>query len=190
MRKIRILIGLLTVGSVAFGQSTWTLDKGHSTIGFNATHMVVAEVAGNFKEFEGKVESPSEDFNGAKVDFTAQVVSIDTDNERRDGHLKSDDFFSAEKYPTVTFNGTLVKDGGKYKLNGKLTMRDVTKDISFDVVYGGSVDTGSGTKAGFKLTGKINRQEYGLKWSNKLASGDMVVSDEIEIVCRVELNKA
>ncbi|MGE0773334.1 MAG: YceI family protein [Cyclobacteriaceae bacterium] len=190
MRKISMLAGVLGFSIVSFAQTTWNLDKNHTTIGFTTTHMVVSEVDGRFTEFDGKVVSKSDDFDGAEVEFTAQVASVSTENERRDNHLKSDDFFSAEKYPTISFKGKLMKDGGKYKLQGQLTMRDVTKDVTFDVTYGGSVDTGRGVKAGFKITGTINRQEFGLKWANKLASGDLVVADDVQIICRVELNKA
>lgn len=190
MRKISMLAGVLGFSVVSFAQTTWNLDKNHTTIGFTTTHMVVSEVDGRFTEFDGKVVSKSDDFDGAEVEFTAQVASVSTENERRDNHLKSDDFFSAEKYPTISFKGKLMKDGGKYKLQGQLTMRDVTKDVTFDVTYGGSVDTGRGVKAGFKITGTINRQEFGLKWANKLASGDLVVADDVQIICRVELNKA
>jgi polyisoprenoid-binding protein YceI len=190
MKKLFAFIALVSFGTIGYAQSTWNIDQAHSKIGFNVTHMAVSEVEGNFKQFEGIITSKSEDFNGAEVVFTAQVASVDTDNERRDGHLRSDDFFGAERYPTINFKGTIVKQGNKYRLKGKLTMKDVTKDVDFDITYGGSVNTGKGMKAGFKFSGKINRQEYGLKWSNKLESGEFVVGDEVMIDCKLELNKA
>src|SRR6478609_8698192 len=177
MRKLNTLLALVLLTGAAFAQTTWNIDKPHSKIGFSVIHMVVSETEGNFKDFDGKVVSKNADFDGADVDFTAKVASIDTDNENRDKHLKSPDFFEAEKYPDVTFKGVLSKAGGKYQLKGKLTLKDVTKDVAFDVTYGGSVDTGKGTKAGFKLAGKINRQDYNLKWSNKMQDGNAVVSD-------------
>jgi polyisoprenoid-binding protein YceI len=183
-------IALLVLTTGAFAQTKWNTDQAHSKVGFVVTHMGVAEVEGNFKEFTASVVSPADDFNGADVEFTAKVASIDTDNDNRNNHLKSDDFFNAEKYPDITFKGKLVKEGGKYKLKGKFTMRDVTKDVTFDVTYGGTVDTGKGTKAGFKVSGKVNRLEYGLKWKNALANGNLVVADTVEIVCKIELNKA
>ncbi len=189
MKFLSTILLALTV-TVASAQTNWTIDKGHSKIGFNVTHMVVAEVEGEFKAYEATVTSTSEDFNGATVEFTAQVASIDTDSERRDGHLKGDDFFNAEKFPTITFKGKLVKEGGKYFLKGDFTMRDVTKAVSFPVKYNGTVDTGRGMKAGFKVEGKIKRFDYGLKWNNALASGEYVVADEVEIICKLELNKA
>lgn len=190
MKRILLLLTLSAITSFGFAQATWNIDKSHSKIGFNVTHMVVSEVEGNFKEFEGKVITKSDDFNGADVEFTAQVASVDTDNERRDGHLRSDDFFNAEKYPTITFKGNLVKQGDKFQLKGKLTMRETTKDVTFDVTHGGTVDTGRGMKAGFNVTGSLNRLEYGLKWSNKLESGELVVADKVGIECKLELNKA
>ncbi len=190
MKKIISLIALSSIITFGFAQSTWVIDQPHSNIGFNVTHMVVSEVEGNFKQFSGKVTSASDDFNGAEVEFEAQVASVNTDSERRDGHLRSDDFFSAEKFPTINFKGNLVKQGDKYQLKGKFTMRDVTKDVTFDVTYGGTVNTGKVMKAGFKVEGTINRQEYGLRWANKLESGEFVVADEVEIECKLELNKA
>ncbi|MBK8292016.1 MAG: YceI family protein [Flammeovirgaceae bacterium] len=134
--------------------------------------------------------SKSDDFNVAEVTFTAKTASVNTGNENRDKHLKSDDFFNAEQFPEIKFTGTIVKTGGKYQLKGDFTMRDVTKPVVFDITYGGQIDTGRGVKAGFKFTGKVNRLEYGLKWSNKLASGELAVADEVEVVVKVELNKA
>lgn len=191
MRKINALsfILMLLAGS-AFAQGTWNLDKAHSKIGFNVTHMVVAEVEGNFGDFDGSIVSKAADFSGSDVTFMAKTASIDTDNERRNEHLKSPDFFDAAKYPEVSFKGMLVKEGDKYKLKGDFTMHGVTKKVDFDVTYGGTVDTGRGQKAGFKVTGKINRKDYGLTWDNKVPTGEMVVSDEVEIICKIEANKA
>ena len=190
MKRISSILALSALVSFSYAQSTWNIDQAHSTIGFNVAHMMISEVEGNFKQFEGKVTTSSDDFDGAQVEFTAQVASINTDNDRRDGHLRSDDFFNAEKYPTITFTGNLVKNGSKYLLKGKLTLRDVTKDVAFDVTYNGTINTGKVMKAGFKLNGTLNRQEYGLKWKNKLESGEYVAGDEVELVCKLELNKA
>ncbi|MBK5279127.1 MAG: YceI family protein [Bacteroidia bacterium] len=189
MKKIIVVLAFALIAGVATAQTKWAIDKNHSNIQFNATHMVVAEVNGSFKDFDGSVVSKSDDFNGAEVEFTIKTASINTGVENRDNHLKSDDFFNAEAFPEIKFKGTIVKEGGKYQLKGNFTMRDVTKPVAFDVTYGGSIDTGRGIKAGFKLNGKINRLEYGLKWSNKLASGELAVADEVEIICKVELNK-
>lgn len=189
MKKLYSLSLLLLTGSMAFAQTTWNIDKVHSKIGFSVVHMVVSETEGLFKDYTASVVSKSDDFNGAEVTFSAKVASIFTDNERRDGHLKSADFFDAEKFPEITFKGNVVKDGTKYKLKGDFTMKGVTKKVEFDVVYGGTVNTGRGTKAGFKVTGIINRQDYGVSWANKLAGGEMVVSDDVTLVIKVELDK-
>lgn len=189
MKKLNTLMLLLAVAGSAFAQTTWTIDQSHSKIGFNVTHMVVAEVEGDFNDFDGKVLTKSPDFNGADVEFSAKTASIDTDNEKRDGHLKSDDFFNAEKYPDLKFKGKLVKEGAKYFLKGDLTIRDVTKPVTLDVTHGGTVKVGNGEKAGFKVTGKINRQDYNLKWSKTTEAGGLVVSDEVEVIGKIELNK-
>ena len=190
MKRGISILALITITICSYAQSKWSLNQAHSKIGFIVTHMVVSEVEGNFKQFEGKVSTTSDDFNGAEVEFTAQVASVDTDNDRRDNHLRSDDFFNAEKYPTIKFAGKLVKQGEKYQLIGKLTMREVSKDVTLDVTYGGTVNTGKVKKAGFKISGKINRQEFGLRWANKLESGEFVVADEVQIECRLQLDKS
>jgi len=190
MKKLNFLSLFLLLTAASWAQTTWNLDKPHSNVSFSVSHMVVSETTGNFKDIDAKVLSKSEDFNGATVEFTAKVTSIDTENENRDNHLKGEDFFDAAKYPEIKFQGTLVKNAGKYQLKGKLTLKDVTKDVAFDVTYGGTVDTGRGVKSGFKLTGKINRQDYNLKWANKLQDGRAMVGDEVEIVAKIELNKA
>ena len=192
MKKITILL-LFALASVNFllAQSNWTIDKNHSDIRFTAVHMVISEVDGEFKEFAGTVSNASEDFDGAEVEFTAQVGSIDTDNARRDGHLKSDDFFNAEAYPEVKFKGKIEKEGDQYHLVGDFTMRDVTKQVKFDVKYNGTVSLGQrGKKAGFKVTGSVDRFEYGMKFNRALETGGLVVSQEIGITCNIELNEA
>jgi polyisoprenoid-binding protein YceI len=189
MKKLNVLSVVLLVSGSVLAQTNWSIDKVHSKIGFSVSHMVVSETEGSFKDYSGTVVSKSDDFNGAEVSFTAKVASINTENERRDGHLKSPDFFDAEKFPEITFKGTLVKEGNKYKLKGDFTMKGVTKPVEFDVTYGGSIDTGRGVKAGFKLNGTINRQDYGVTWANKLASGEAVVGDEVQLTIKVELDK-
>jgi len=189
MKKLHYLLLTLLAAFGVQAQTIWTIDKVHSKIGFSVSHMVVSETEGVFKDYTAQVVSKSDDFNGAEVTFTAKVASIDTDNERRDNHLRSADFFDAEKYPDITFKGVLVKEGGKYKLKGDFTMKGVTKKVEFDVVYGGTINTGRGVKAGFKVTGVINRQDYGVSWSNKLAGGELVVGDEVTLNIKVELDK-
>lgn len=170
--------------------TSWTLDKSHSGVKFSVDHLVISEVEGTFKIFDGTVTSPTPDFNNAKVEFTVDVNSINTDDEKRDGHLKSDDFFNAEKYPSMKFTSTSFKKvkGNNYVLEGDLTIRDVTKRVRFAVIYGGTVkDPWGNIKAGFKASGKINRKEFGLKWGAVTEAGGAVVGDEVRMLINVEL---
>ncbi|MEJ7769135.1 MAG: YceI family protein [Chitinophagaceae bacterium] len=170
----------------------WSIDKSHSNVKFAVTHMVVTETEGNFKLFDGSMEHTKPDFSDAKVEFSVDVASIDTDNEKRDKHLKSDDFFNAEKYPAMKFVSTSFtpSGGNKYKLAGNLTIRDVTKPITFDVTYGGSVNERGGVKSGFKAKSTINRFDYNLKWDKATEAGGLVVSKEVDITVNVELKKS
>lgn len=171
-------------------QQTWELDKSHTNIEFNVTHLVISEVNGNFREFDGWVRSNSDDFEGAEIEFTAQVGSIHTDNEQRDNHLKSDDFFNVETYPALKFSGILVKENGKYQLKGEMTIRDITNPVVFDVKYNGKItDPWGNEKAGFKIMGNINRFDYGLKWNTMMEAGGAVVGENVDIICNVELQK-
>jgi polyisoprenoid-binding protein YceI len=153
--------------------------------------MVISEVEGSFKIFEGTVEHTKDDFSDAKINFSVDINSVNTDNEGRDKHLKSDDFFNAEKYPTMKFESTSLTPAGanKYKLTGNLTIRDITKPVVFDVSFGGIAKTQRGNKAGFKATATINRFDYNLKWSAATETGGLVASKEVAITVNVELNE-
>lgn len=191
MRKLSTLVlALLTTVAGVWAQTNWTLDKAHSSIGFTVAHNVVAEAEGQFKDFDIKVTSPSDDFNGADVEFVAKVASINTGNENRDNHLRSPDFFDAATYPEITFKGKIVKEGNAYKLVGDFTMHGITKQKTFDVAYGGTINTGRVTKAGFKVTGTIDRFEHDVKYNRLIETGGLVVGQEVSVLCRVELNKA
>ncbi len=187
--KLYVYLFAFFLSVPAWAQTTWSLDKSHTNIRFSATHMVVTEVDGNFTDFDGKVVASNKDFDGAQIEFSANVASVNTGNERRDNHLRSDDFFNAEKYPKLTFSGMLQKDGDQYFLVGDFTIRDVTKQVKFPTKFNGTVQGRRGMKAGFKITGSIKRFDYGLKWDNAMDSGGLVVSDEISITCNVELNE-
>ena len=169
----------------------WTLDKSHSNVKFTVTHMVVSEVDGSFKLFDGSMEHSKPDFSDAKIAFSVDVNSIDTDNENRDKHLKSDDFFNAEKFPAMKFESTSFtpQGGNKYKLDGNLTIRDVTKPVSFDVTYGGSIAGQRGSKAGFKAKTTINRFDYNLKWDRATETDGLVVAKEVVITVNAQLNE-
>lgn len=170
----------------------WSLDKSHSNVKFTVTHMVVSEVDGTFKLFDGSMEHTKPDYSDAKISFTVDVNSINTDNENRDKHLKSDDFFNAAQFPAMKFESTSFTSLGnnKYKLDGNLTIRDITKPVSFDVTYGGTINTQRGAKAGFKAVGKINRFDFGLKWDRATETGGLVVGKEVAITVNAQLNEA
>ncbi len=172
--------------------SKWALDKSHSNVKFSVTHMVVSDLDGNFKLFDGTMEHTKADFSDAKINFTVDVNSINTDNDSRDGHLKGDDFFNAAKYPTIAFAGTSFTPvgGNKYRLAGNLTIRDVTRPVVFETTYGGSITNGGKTKSGFKARTTINRFDYNLKWDKVTEAGGLVVGKDVELVVNVELNKA
>lgn len=190
LKTAAVLLITLLSGSL-FSQTVWKIDPVHSSIQFNVSHMVVSEVTGYFKKFDAQVTSDKPDFTDAKISFTADVNSIFTDNQSRDNHLKSDDFFNAEKYPQIKFTGKSLQkvSDNKYKLYGDFTMRDVTKPVVLDVVYGGTVNGMGATKAGFKISGTVNRFDYNLKWNKLLEAGGATVGKDVDIVCRIELNK-
>lgn len=189
-----LLFFIIIVGmSVIQAQTKWTFDKAHSKVQFKVTHMVISEVTGQFKSFDGSVETSKDDFTDAKINFTIDVNSIDTDNDQRDTHLKSDDFFNAEKYPQITFVSKSFKKVGdkKYKLIGDLTIRNITKQVELDVIHNGTVkDPWGNTRAGFKVSGKVNRFDFGLKWNALLELGGAVVGENVDIIIDVEILKS
>lgn len=173
--------------------TTWNLDTSHSEIQFKVRHMMITNVTGHFEKFNATVETEGDDFSTAKIHFTADVDSISTKNEQRDGHLKSEDFFDAANHPQLIFEGTKLEkiSDEDYKLHGNLTIRNTTKPITLDVEYGGTVkDPWGMTRAGFSVEGKINRKEYGLHWSAVTEAGGLVVSDDVKLIATVEFTKA
>lgn len=192
MKKLLLSLVLAATSPIVFAQTNWGVDASHTNVRFTVSHLVISEVDGNFKTYDGKVTSTGNDFNDAKVEFGVDVNSINTDNADRDKHLKGDDFFNTEKFPKMTFKSTSFKkaDGNKYKLTGDLTIRDVTKSVTFDVVHKGvTKDPWGNTKAGFKATSSINRKDYKLMWSVVTESGGLVVGDEVAITINLELNQ-
>jgi polyisoprenoid-binding protein YceI len=193
MKKIiAVCFALLSVAAVATAQSDWKLDKAHSNISFSIKHMVISTVTGVFKDFDIVFKSAKEDFSDASVEAVIKVASISTDNDRRDTHLKSDDFFNAEKYPEIKFKSTAFeKTGdGKYKITGDLTIRDVTKRVVFDAVYNGSAKTPWGTNMySWTATLNINRFDYNLKWSQTIETGGLIVGKDVAVTLNLELNK-
>lgn len=170
----------------------WAIDPTHSEIQFKIKHLVISTVTGSFKSFQGSMQSGSDDnFENAQVEFSLNVDSIDTNQEMRDGHLKGEEFFDAAKYPTIKFESTsFVKDGDGYKVTGNLTMKDVTKPVTLEAEYGGSaVDFYGNHKAGFEVTGKINRKEFGLTWGGITEAGAIVLGDDVKLIANVQFAK-
>ena len=192
MKKVT-LITLLTISAFFFSfkvvaPSTWTLDKNHGKLGFTITHLMISDIEGSFKNFDAKITTPNEDFTDAVVEMTAETTSINTDNEKRDNHLRTDAFFDVAKFPLMTFKSTSFKKTGTntYKVTGDLTMHGVTKPVNLDVICNIGADPQSKKPiAGFKITGKLKRTDFGIGTSFPAA----MVSDEVTINANGEFKK-
>ena len=171
----------------------WVLDPMHSEVQFKVKHLVISTVTGFFKSFEGELDTVSDDFTDADISFSLDIDSIDTNQTQRDAHLKSADFFDAEKYPKITFKSKSFKKTGEddeFELVGDLTIKGVTKQVTLAAEYGGSADDFYGnTKAGFEITGKINRKEFGLTWEGVTEAGSIVVGEDIKLNINVQFAK-
>lgn len=170
----------------------YKIDPMHSEITFKVKHLMITNVTGSFQQFDATMDANAEDFSDAKISFEADINSISTGNEQRDTHLKSDDFFSAEQFPKLSFTSTSFthKGGSDYVLNGDLTIKGNTKPVSLNVEFGGRMTDFYGQdKAGFEISGKINRSEFGLTWSAVTEAGGVVVSDEIKLNLAVQMVK-
>lgn len=193
MKKIAMIFAIIMSSSFLFAQTTkWGYDASHAKVGFSISHFGISETEGKFTKFDGVVLSDKPDFSDAKFDFTIDVSSINTEDAQRDTHLKSADFFDVAKFPSITFKSKSFKSLGnnKYKLVGDFTMHGVTKEISLDVVYKGTVvDPYKNTKAGFKISGVLDRTQYGLVWNGKLAAGGLLVGNDVNLDINIELIK-
>jgi len=172
--------------------TTWKIDPSHSDVLFKVKHLMITTVTGQFSSFDGTMQTTGDDFSNANISFSADVDSITTKNEQRDQHLKADDFFAAAQYPKLTFVSKEVKklDEENYKLIGDLTIRDHTHPVELSVEYGGTmVDPYGQTKAGFELSGKINRKDFGLTFTATTETGGIVLSDEVKLLASVQLVK-
>jgi polyisoprenoid-binding protein YceI len=173
---------------------TWNLDPTHSEIQFKVKHLMITNVTGSFQEFSVSASSADDAFTSPQVSFSAKIGSINTGNEQRDGHLKSADFFDAEKYPELSFvskSATPVDADGNFNLTGDLTIRDVTKEVSVKVEFGGvAKDPWGNEKAGFTIATKINRADFGLTWNAPIETGGVLVSEEVKISGELQLVKS
>jgi polyisoprenoid-binding protein YceI len=172
----------------------WILDPSHSEVEFKVKHMMISTVTGKLTKFDATVETEGEEFTTAKVTFTADVDSINTGNEQRDGHLKSVDFFDVANFPQIKFVATKyenVDNDGSYEVYGDLTIRGITQNLKFDAEFGGVIkDPWGNTRAGITISGKINRKEFGLTWSGATETGSLIVSEEVRIHVGLEFVKA
>jgi polyisoprenoid-binding protein YceI len=170
----------------------WIIDPAHTEVQFKVKHLVISTVTGRFTSVRGSIQAAKPDFSDARVRFEADVDSINTGNEQRDGHLKSPDFFDAANHPTLSFVSTsMAKKGeGRYELTGNMTIRGTTRPMRLDVVYHGTVKGFDGDVAAFEISGKLNRQDFGLRWNAMTEAGGVVVSDEVKLEIAAELKTA
>jgi polyisoprenoid-binding protein YceI len=191
-RVSALIVALLLSASSVFAQTTWELDKVHTNVMFTVSHMVVAEVTGSFKDFDASISGSKADYSDAQATMNIKVASISTDNEKRDAHLRSDDFFAADKFPEIAFKSKSFKKTGEntYKITGDFTMRGVTKTIELDAKYKGEVsDPWGNIKSGWKVTGSIDRTDYGVNWNKAIEAGGFVVGKTVELTINAEFAK-
>ena len=168
-------------------KTVWNIDTTHSEINFQVKHMMISTVSGSFEKFDGKVETSNDDFKNGNFSFDAEIDSVNTNNKDRDNHLKSDDFFGAEKNPKLTFKS---KSFDGEKMVGDLTIKGVTKEVTLDAEYNGTaVDPYGQTKAGFEFEGNINRKDFGLTWNTVTEAGSIVVSDKVKLIASLQFIK-
>jgi polyisoprenoid-binding protein YceI len=192
LKRVLVLTALVFAITAAAQADTWNIDPVHSTLGFTVKHMVITKVSGEFKDFTGTIDFDGKDVGGGKVELTAQSKSITTNNDKRDGHLRSPDFFAVDSFPTVTFKSKKITkgEGNNFKLTGDLTLRGVTKEVTLDCVFNGTVAAWGDTRASFSATTTINRQDFGVNWSKTLDGGGLVVSNEVVLNIELEAVKA
>ncbi len=173
--------------------STWKIDKAHSEVQFKVKHMVISTISGVFNEFDGQLNTEEDNLDNANIHLSIDVQSIDTRNESRDGHLKSDDFFSANNFPKIEIKvENITKESDEeYTLHSKVKIKDVEKDIQFNALFGGVIiDPYGQTRMGLEITGKLNRQDFGLAWNATTEAGGLIVSNDVRLIGNLEFTKA
>lgn len=172
-------------------KTKWSVDQAHTEIAFKVRHLMIAHVKGSFKTFDASIYTNGKDFTTAEIDLWIDPSSINTGDTKRDEHLKSADFFDAQNHKQITFTSSTIGNldsEGNHELWGELTMIGVTKNVKLNVQFGGMIkDPWGNEKSGFTITGKINRSDWGLVWNATLETGGLMVSDEVTILCEVEL---
>ena len=193
MKNLFLLFSVIVlIANTVTAQTTWQIDKAHTNIGFSVTHMVIADVVGDFKEFEGTVTSPGEGFENTKVEFVLKTASVSTDHEKRDKHLRSSDFFNAEINPEIKFASKSFSkvEANRYKILGDLTLHGITKEVTFDTVLKGQIVDGRGkTRAGFKAVASIDRYEFDMKYNSVMEAGGLLIGQTVDILVDIELIK-
>ena len=186
-------LALVLMLSVSAGAAEWNIDAPHSSVGFSVRHLVVSKTTGHFTAFSGTVSFDGQNVAGGSAEWTIQVASVDTDDQKRDDHLRGADFFDAEKFPAMTFKSTKVIPGedGSFQLVGDLTIKGMIREVTFDCEFNGVIsDPWGGTRAGFSAGAKIDRQDFGMTWNKALDTGGVVVGNTVNIMIEVELVKA
>lgn len=170
--------------------TTWAIDPMHSEVLFKIKHLVISTVTGAFKKFQGTVITNGDDFTNAKINFTLDVKSIDTNQAHRDEHLQNGDFFESETYPEIKFQSTSFtkEPGDDYKMTGDLTMKGVTKPVVLNVEYGGSEkDMHGNLKHGFEITGKINRKDFGMAYNAITEAGGLTLGEDVKLIANIQV---
>jgi polyisoprenoid-binding protein YceI len=173
-------------------KTKWVLDPAHSELGFKIKHLMISNVSGSFKSFQAEAETEEADFSTAQIKATAEIASIFTNNEQRDAHLRNSDFFEVEKYPELRFQSTKVEktDSDTFHLYGDLTLKGVTRPVKLNVEFNGvTKDPWGGQRAGFVVTGKIKRSDWGINFNAALETGGVVLGEEVKIISEIQLVK-
>ena len=189
--RLAVLAAALAMASPTLAADTYRLDKSHTTVGFQVRH-IFTMLGGKFQDFSGTIQVDRAKPESSSVEFTIQTASIDTNEPKRDEHLKSPDFFDAANQPTITFKSTSVKPAGKdaYEVTGDLTMRGVTKQVTLPVTFlGEGKDPWGNEKMGFELATTLDRKDYGINWNKTLDQGGLLVGDQVKVQISVEANK-
>ena len=183
MKIVKLGLASVLATSTLFG-GTYKVDTSHSNVGFKVKHMMISNVIGKFDKFNGTFEYDEKSNTLKSMSGTVEIASINTENEKRDKHLKADDFFNAKKYPNLTFKLQKVEDD---EAHGVLTIRDISKNVTFDLENNGDIkDPWGNTRVGLELTGKINRSDYGLKYNSLLETGGAIVADKVKLNIQIE----
>jgi polyisoprenoid-binding protein YceI len=192
MRKL-LAVAVVTAGMILSPKlfaDEYAVDPAHSSVGFTTTHLMVSKVSGQFDAYDGTVIFDPQNLDASKINLTIKAASIDTHNEKRDGHLKSADFFDAEKFPTITFvSKKMTKDGDHYNVIGDLTIKGVTKEVTVPTTIAGPVNSSMGAAIGVNGSTKINRQDFGVKWNKAMDNGGLMVSDDVDVNVSLEAHK-